>query len=128
MGTLLIHHAAVLVTMDAERREIQEGGLFIRDGVIEQVGPAAALPVTADEVLNLSGYIVFPGLVNTWPDALLLVQCGVKQRKYSSCWTECELQLCALARPNHGQVAQYARQIRQLDDRDRTLHGPYRGF
>ena len=65
MGTLLIHHAAVLVTMDAERREIQEGGLFIRDGVIEQVGPAAALPVTADEVLNLSGYIVFPGLVNT---------------------------------------------------------------
>ncbi len=65
MGTLLIHHAAVLVTMDTERREIQEGGLFIRDGVIEQVGPAAALPVTADEVLNLSGYIVFPGLVNT---------------------------------------------------------------
>ncbi len=51
--------------MDTERREIQEGGLFIRDGVIEQVGPAAALPVTADEVLNLSGYIVFPGLVNT---------------------------------------------------------------
>ncbi len=64
MATLLIKHA-YLVTMDDHRREIADGGLFIRDGFIEQVGPSADLPQTADEVLDLSGHIVLPGLVNT---------------------------------------------------------------
>jgi 8-oxoguanine deaminase len=44
---------------------ISDGGLFIRDGFIEQVGPTASLPHEADEVLDLSGHIVLPGLVNT---------------------------------------------------------------
>lgn len=65
MSTLLVKHAAVLVTMDDQRREIPDGGLFIRDGFIEQVGPTASLPETADEVLDLNGHIVLPGLVNT---------------------------------------------------------------
>ncbi len=64
MTTLLIKHA-YLVTMDDHRREFADGGLFIRDGFIEQVGPSADLPPTADEVLDLSGHIVLPGLVNT---------------------------------------------------------------
>lgn len=41
------------------------GGLFARDGVIEQVGPTAELPTTADTVLDLAGHIVLPGLINT---------------------------------------------------------------
>jgi 8-oxoguanine deaminase len=65
MGTLLVKNARVLVTMDAERREIAGGGLFARDGMIEQVGASADLPATADEVLDLSGHVVLPGLVNT---------------------------------------------------------------
>lgn len=65
MTTLLIKNAHVLVTMDAQRREISDGGLFARDGFIEQVGPTAELPTTADEVLDLSGHVVLPGLVNT---------------------------------------------------------------
>ncbi|MCB9008499.1 MAG: 8-oxoguanine deaminase [Ardenticatenaceae bacterium] len=65
MGTLLVKNTAVLVTMDDDRREIANGGLFIRDNVIEQVGPTADLPQTADSVLDLSGHIVLPGLVNT---------------------------------------------------------------
>ncbi|MCA9942284.1 MAG: 8-oxoguanine deaminase [Anaerolineales bacterium] len=65
MGTLLVKNTAVLVTMDNDRREIANGGLFIRDNVIEQVGPTADLPQTADSVLDLSGHIVLPGLVNT---------------------------------------------------------------
>ena len=65
MSTLLIKHAAVLVTMDDERREIRDGGLFVRDNVIEAVGRTADLPEAADEVLDLSGHIVLPGLVNT---------------------------------------------------------------
>ncbi len=65
MPTLLVRHATLLVTMDEQRREIPDGGMFIRDGFIEQVGPTETLPTQADEVLDLSGYIVLPGLINT---------------------------------------------------------------
>ena len=65
MTTLLIKNAQILVTMDDHQREITGGGLFIRDGFIEQVGVSADLPDSADEVLDLQGHIVLPGLVNT---------------------------------------------------------------
>ncbi len=65
MGTLLIRNAEILVTMDEDRKEIRGGGLFIRDGMIEMVGEAASLPDSADEVLDLKGHIVLPGLINT---------------------------------------------------------------
>ena len=65
MSTLLVKNATILVTMDDHQREIASGGLFIRDGFIEQVGTTAELPTTADEVLDLSGHILLPGLVNT---------------------------------------------------------------
>lgn len=65
MPTLLARNADVLVTMDGERREVADGALFARDGVIEQVGPSDALPKEADTVLDLKGRIVIPGLVNT---------------------------------------------------------------
>jgi cytosine/adenosine deaminase-related metal-dependent hydrolase len=64
MTTLLIKHAYI-VTMDDHQREIPDGGLFIRRGLIQEVGPMSELPATADEVLDLSGHIVLPGLVNT---------------------------------------------------------------
>lgn len=64
-GTLLVRHATVLVTMDAQRREIADGALFARDGVIEAVGPTDALPSQADTVVDASGQVVMPGLVNT---------------------------------------------------------------
>jgi 8-oxoguanine deaminase len=65
MSTLLIKNASILVTMDDRRREIPLGGLFIRDGMIEKVASTAELPDRADEVLDLSGHLVLPGLVNT---------------------------------------------------------------
>ena len=64
MTTLLIKNAHI-VTMDDHQREIPEGGLFIRRGLIQEVGPMSELPETADEVLDLGGHIVLPGLVNT---------------------------------------------------------------
>ena len=67
MTTQIIKNAAVLVTMDGERREIADGGLFIRDGFIEYAGPTSGLPEQADEVLDLSGHLVMPGLINTHP-------------------------------------------------------------
>jgi 8-oxoguanine deaminase len=65
MSTLLIKHAELLVTMDDRRQEIPDGGLFIRGGFIEQVGPTNQLPSQADEVLDVRGHIVLPGLINT---------------------------------------------------------------
>ncbi len=55
----------MLVTMDDQRQEIPDGGFFAEDGVIRQVGPSETLPDDADEVINASGAIVVPGLVNT---------------------------------------------------------------
>lgn len=65
MATLLLRHAETVVTMDAQRRELPDGGVFIRDGIIEAVGPSASLPASADEVLDVTGCVVLPGLINT---------------------------------------------------------------
>ena len=65
MTTLLLKDADLLVTMDADRREIPGGGVFVRDGVIEAVGPSASLPTQADETLSLAGCLALPGLINT---------------------------------------------------------------
>jgi cytosine/adenosine deaminase-related metal-dependent hydrolase len=62
---LLVRRATLLATMDAQRREIEDGAVFIRDHVIEAVGPSDTLPSTADTVLDARGQVVLPGLVNT---------------------------------------------------------------
>ncbi|MEW6084857.1 MAG: 8-oxoguanine deaminase [Chloroflexota bacterium] len=64
MPTLLIKNA-YLLTMDDRQTELSDGGLFVRDGFIEQVGQIGNLPHEADEVLDLKGHVVLPGLVNT---------------------------------------------------------------
>ena len=63
--TLLVKNATVLVTMDATRRELRDAGLLVEDNRIVAVGPSAELPATADEILDLRGHIVLPGLINT---------------------------------------------------------------
>jgi 8-oxoguanine deaminase len=65
MPTLLAQNADVLVTMDDGRRELANAGLFVRDGIIEQVGPTRELPPDADVVLDMTGQILLPGFVNT---------------------------------------------------------------
>ncbi len=63
--TLLVKNAAVLVTMDDARRELRDAGLYIEDNRIMAVGPTETLPAVADEILDLRGHIVLPGMVNT---------------------------------------------------------------
>jgi cytosine/adenosine deaminase-related metal-dependent hydrolase len=65
MGSLLVRNAHVLVTMDDPGTEIEDGGLYAEDGFIRDVGPSASLPSTADEVIDLGGHVVLPGLINT---------------------------------------------------------------
>ena len=66
MPTLLVKNIHTLVTMNAARTEIRDAAIFGRDHIIEQVGPTATVPATADEVLDLRGrHMVLPGLGNT---------------------------------------------------------------
>ena len=65
MATLLIRNATLLVTMDGQQREIPNGGFYADDGWIKQVDSSDKLPKKADEILNLDGHIVLPGLINT---------------------------------------------------------------
>ncbi|WP_367849410.1 8-oxoguanine deaminase [Rhodoferax sp. WC2427] len=69
MPSLLIHNADCIATLDATRRELRQGWVFIRDGTIESLGSAADLPPallhSADEVIDATGHVAIPGLVNT---------------------------------------------------------------
>jgi 8-oxoguanine deaminase len=63
--TLLLRNATLVATMDDDRREIPGGGVLIRGNAIAAVGPTESLPSTADEVIDVTGHVVLPGLVNT---------------------------------------------------------------
>lgn len=66
MSTLLVKNIQMLVTMDAARREIPNGAIFVRDNVIEAVGTVDDMPQQhADTILDLSKHLVMPGMVNT---------------------------------------------------------------
>ncbi|MBN9526220.1 MAG: 8-oxoguanine deaminase [Alphaproteobacteria bacterium] len=65
MKTLLVRNADMLVTMDGARREIRGGGLYAEGNRIVAVGVGANLPDTADDVIDLTGHVVIPGLINT---------------------------------------------------------------
>ncbi|MFY9350256.1 MAG: 8-oxoguanine deaminase [Sphingobium sp.] len=68
MTLTVIRNADVIVTMDDRRREIADGALAFRDGVIEAVGTTAELAMLVREtydVIDATGCVVTPGLVNT---------------------------------------------------------------
>jgi cytosine/adenosine deaminase-related metal-dependent hydrolase len=66
MPTVLVKNIEYLATFDDARREIRDGALLVRDNVIEHVGTTAQFgSLAADRVLDLAGYIVMPGMVNT---------------------------------------------------------------
>jgi 8-oxoguanine deaminase len=65
MSTLLLRNATLLLTMDDTCQQIPNGGLYVQDNVIRQVGPTPTLPATADQVIEAQGMVVLPGLVNT---------------------------------------------------------------
>ncbi|MDP2965595.1 MAG: 8-oxoguanine deaminase [Pelolinea sp.] len=65
MSSLLLRHIDILVTMDVNRREISDGAIYAKNGWIEKVGKTNELPSEADSIIDLSGHIVLPGLINT---------------------------------------------------------------
>ena len=62
MTELLIRNADYLLTMDDTRRELVAADVLLADGVIAAVGHNLS---TEGEVIEASGCVVTPGLVNT---------------------------------------------------------------
>ncbi|HEY8284923.1 MAG TPA: 8-oxoguanine deaminase [Chloroflexota bacterium] len=65
MATLLIQHATLLAAMDDQDQRWTDGALLATDHAITQVGPTQSLPDTADQVIDATGLVILPGLVNT---------------------------------------------------------------
>jgi len=71
MPGLLIEHAEVLVTMDSDRREITDAAIFTDDRQVLFVGTSNEvrkwildLGEKAERVIDASGTVIIPGLVN----------------------------------------------------------------
>lgn len=63
MSTLLIRNAEVIATFDDHGRRLTRASLFVRNNRIEWIGPEPEGCV-ADKVLDASGMLVMPGMVN----------------------------------------------------------------
>ena len=68
MVLTVIRNADCIVTMNDARREIANGAIAFRDGVVVAVGPVgefAQMTAAADTVIDATGCVITPGLVNT---------------------------------------------------------------
>jgi 5-methylthioadenosine/S-adenosylhomocysteine deaminase len=63
--SLKIDNARYVITVDRERRIIQDGSILVEDGKVSRVGKAAALAnAQADRVIDARHLLVTPGFVN----------------------------------------------------------------
>lgn len=62
---LLVRNALLVCTLDDERREVPGGWVAISDGLVRAVGGAGDRQPAASSVLDATGCLVTPGLINT---------------------------------------------------------------
>lgn len=62
MSNLLIKNASYIVTCDSRDTVLENANILICDGVITYIGPELQ---TADDILDASDCIIYPGLINT---------------------------------------------------------------
>lgn len=65
MPTMLLEHIDTLATFDEQRRVLRNAWVLIRDNQIEAIGVEGTQPTGADQTMDLSGYVVLPGLIST---------------------------------------------------------------
>ncbi len=65
MTSLLIQHAELIVSMDDHDTQWTDGGIYVVDHEIRQIGQTDQLPQDADQTFNAKGMMILPGLVNT---------------------------------------------------------------
>jgi cytosine/adenosine deaminase-related metal-dependent hydrolase len=64
MSTFLLEHIDTLATFDDKRQVLQNAWVLIRDQWIEAVGTGTYDGAPVDQRMNMSGYVILPGLVN----------------------------------------------------------------
>ena len=62
MSTLLIKNARYIVSCDENDTLYERCNLFLRDNVVEFIGPQLR---QAEQVIDASSMVVYPGLINT---------------------------------------------------------------
>jgi cytosine/adenosine deaminase-related metal-dependent hydrolase len=65
MGTTLLEHIDTLATFDDERTRLHDAWILVRDQSIAAIGSHASELPPADRRIDLTGYVVLPGLINT---------------------------------------------------------------
>ena len=65
MNSILFKNALAVAAMDESRREIKNASVLVEGNRIKAVGSVAELPKTADEVIDATGHVIIPGLINT---------------------------------------------------------------
>lgn len=65
MTSLLLKNAALIVAMDDEDHQWSNGGIYVVDNAIAQIGQMETLPQEADQVIDARHMVILPGLVNT---------------------------------------------------------------
>ena len=63
MATLLVKNIRWLVTCNDSNEVLEHVSMLVKDGVIEKIGQIG--DVKADEVIDATGMILYPGLINT---------------------------------------------------------------
>lgn len=64
MGTILLERINTLATFNEKREVLHDAWVLIRDKQIEALGVHGTEPLVVDERMDLTGYVVLPGLVN----------------------------------------------------------------
>jgi 5-methylthioadenosine/S-adenosylhomocysteine deaminase len=74
MGSTLFHGGTIL-TVDTENRIFEDGWIAVLDGRISGIGPRGTTPDPSgyDEVFDLTGHLVMPGLVNAHTHSAMIL-------------------------------------------------------
>jgi len=65
VSSLLIKHANLIVSMDDNDTRWEDGGIYVEENVIRQIGATEGLSADAEQVIDARHMIILPGLVNT---------------------------------------------------------------
>lgn len=73
--TAALFHGGTILTVDKDDRVLTDGWISVRDGRIAATGPRALTPPARDfdEVHDLAGHLVMPGLVNAHTHSVMVL-------------------------------------------------------
>lgn len=68
MRSLLIKNARLIITMDDNGRQLENGAIFVQDQAIQWLGSSDKIPdgyQQADQIIDATDKVILPGLINT---------------------------------------------------------------